>query len=242
LRYPNKQIGAALITTAVLFTAPAGAQDYLPGPYVGAEIGGTYHQKVVFSDTSPGALNCDLCGAQFPSTVKNGWFAGAKLGFRLTPNFRTDFTLDYFAPVKLSGQSTTTPPSTGSANLKSLVGLYNVYADFGAPPLGFIQPYLTAGIGFVRNMVGVTNGDSVLGPFTISSSSETNFAWDLGAGLSIPLSPWLTADAGYRFMDLGELRTGSVVTIGGQALQLTASKTGSLYVHAVTVGLRYSLW
>jgi opacity protein-like surface antigen len=243
LRYPTSQIFAAVIATAGLFTVPAAAQEYfVPGAYVGVEIGGTYHQNIVFSDTNPLAVNCDLCAAQFPSTTQNSWFGGARLGYRLTPNFRTDFTLDYFAPVTLTGQSTTTPPSTGSAKLTSYVGLYNVYADLWSPAFGLIQPYLSAGIGFARNSIGVTNGNSPLGPFSISSNSQTNFAWALGAGFSFPLSPWLTADAGYRFMQLGEVRTGSIVTIGGQALQLTASKTDPLYVHAITVGLRYSLW
>jgi hypothetical protein len=43
-------------------------------------------------------------------------------------------------------------------------------------------------------------------------------------------------------MQLGELRSGNVVTIAGQSLQLTQSKTGPMYLHAAMIGLRYSLW
>lgn len=242
LRYPTKQTHAAIaLIGAALFTTPAAAQVLFPeGPYIAAEAGGTYHQSVTFSDTSPTALNCDLCTSQFPSSIKNGLFGGLKLGYRMSANFRSDFSVDYFARVQVSGQSTTIPPSTGSANFSSLVALYNVYWDFG--PAYFVQPYVTAGMGFARNSLGVTNGNSALGPFTISSNSDTNFAWDAGFGVSFPLSPWLSADLGYRFMQLGELRSGNVVTIAGQSLQLTQSKTGPMYLHAAMIGLRYSLW
>jgi opacity protein-like surface antigen len=235
---------AAAAVTIPFLSGTATAQELLPqGLYVGGEIGGVVHQNFTFTDTSPGAANCDLCTSQFPSSLKNGWVAGGKIGYRLTPNFRADFTLDYLSRVSVTGQSTTVPPSTGSANLASLVGLYNVYADLTPiPALGFLQPYLTAGLGFARNSLGVTSGNSVLGPFTISSNSETNFAWDVGLGVSVPLSPGISGDLGYRFMELGEIRTGSIVTIGGQSLQLTASKTGPANVHAVTIGLRYTLW
>ena len=76
--------------------------------------------------------------------------------------------------------------------------------------------------------------------FAITGNAQTNFAWDAGVGLALPVGPHWTADLGYRFIDLGELRSGTTLSIAGQTLLVTASQTGPAYIHAVTFGLRYS--
>jgi opacity protein-like surface antigen len=230
----------------LLFVSPAAAQLSAPaGLYVRADVGGTFKRNFTFRDTNPNALNCDLCSDLFPSSTGNSVFFGAGVGDRLSSMFRADVTIDYLTPVKVNGHSTASAPSTASADLDSIVGLANGYFDFeGAFPhmFGPLQPYISAGIGVARNHLGTTTGVSpLIGPFTLGGASRMNFAWALGAGVGYALTPRLTIDLAYKYVDSGEVRNGATLTAGGASFQLTPSKTGDIGVHAVTLGFRYEI-
>ena len=231
----------------LLFVSPAAAQVSPPeGLYVRADIGGAFKRDFTFRDTNPNAANCDLCSALFPSSTGSSAFFGAGVGDRLSSMFRADVTIDYLTPVKVNGHITGTVPSTGSADLDSIVGLANGYFDFdGAFPhmFGSLQPYISAGIGGARNHLGTTTGvSSRIGPFTLGGASRTNFAWALGAGVGYALTPRLTIDLAYKYVDTGDVRNNGALTFGGPSFfQLTPSKTGDVGVHAVTLGFRYEL-
>lgn len=237
-----KLIQLIVLPLIVCAISPAKAQIAAPaGTYIRIEAGAAFHQNVTFADTDPGAANCDLCTAQFPSSIADSFLAGGALGYRIRPDIRIDLSIDYLASARVSGHSTAAIPSTGSANLDSLAGLLNGYIDL--PPVsvfGPIQPYVDGGIGVAVNVLGDTTGNSgAVGPFTLSGASRTNFAWALGAGAGYPLTPHLTLDLAYRFLDLGQLRTDSTLTFGGMSVQVTPSRTEGAGVHIVTIGLRY---
>jgi opacity protein-like surface antigen len=243
LAFPG-HVALALSFIPAFLVAPAEAQIAVPtGIYVRGELGGAFHQNVVFRDTQPDAVNCDLCAMSFPSSVGSSAIIGGGLGYRLTPNFRVELSLDYLTPAKVTGHDSATPPSTASVNLDSFVALVNGYVDFPELPpglFGSVQPYVDAGIGLASNSLGLTRGNSgTVGPFTIAGASQTNFAYALGIGAGFPLTPRLTADLAYRFIDLGQLRTGSTLSAGGASFQVTASRTGSSDAHTITIGLRY---
>ena len=224
--------------------SPAEAQIAAPaGTYIRIEAGGAYHPNITFADTNPGAANCDLCGAEFPSSVADSFLAGGAVGYRIGPDTRIDLSVDYFGSTEVSGHSTAAVPSTGSANLESLVGLLNGYMDL--PPVNVfapIQPYIDGGIGIAENVLGKTSGNSgAAGPFTLGGASRTNFAWALGAGGGYPLAPHLTLDVSYRFLDVGQIRTDSTLSFGDMSLQVTPSRTESAGEHVVTIGLRYEI-
>jgi opacity protein-like surface antigen len=228
----------------LLFMSAAGAQAPLPaGSYVRADAGVGFERNFTFRDVNPSAANCDLCGALFPTTTGASAIVGVGAGYRISPIFRADLTIDYLPATRANGHSTAALQSTGSSDLDSLVGLVNGYVDFaGFNPdrFGSFQPYVTAGIGVARNHFGATTGVSgVIGPFTISDSTQRNFAWALGAGIAYALTPRLTLDLAYRYMNLGEVRTGGAVGAGGAVFELTPSKTADLIVDTVTLGLRY---
>lgn len=224
--------------------SPAKAQIAAPaGTYIRIEAGGAFHQNITFADTNPAAANCDLCAAQFPSSIGDSFLAGGAIGYRLGPAIRIDLSVDYLGSAEVSGHSTAAVPSIGSANLQSLAGLLNGYIDL--PPLNVfapIQPYIDGGIGIASNVLGKTTGNSgAVGPFTLAGASRTNFAWALGAGGGYPLAPHLTLDVSYRFLDLGPIRTDSTLSFGGTSLQVTPSRTGGAAEHVVTIGLRYEM-
>lgn len=241
----GRYLATAVSLALLLFVFPATAQVSLPaGLYVRGDLGAGFAQGLKFRDADPNApQGCDLCTDLFPSSTGNGLLFGAGAGYRLSPLFRADLTVDYLTPVRVIGHSTATPPSTGSANLELIVGLVNGYVDLAdAFPnwFGPLQPYVSAGVGVARNRLGTTTGVSgLLGPFTIGGASRTNFAWALGAGAGYALTPRLTIDLAYKYLDRGEVRTNATVTALGTAFQLTPSKTGDFNVHTVTLGLRY---
>ncbi len=240
----GRDLAAGSALWLLLFVSPAAAQLSLPaGLYVRADVGGAFEQDVTFRDTDPSAANCDLCGDLFPTSAGNSIFLGVGVGYRLNPMFRADLTVDYLTPAKVNGHSTGIAPSTASADLDSLVGLVNGYFDLASAfPDRFrrLQPYISAGIGVARNHLGITTGVSTLiGPFTLESASHINFAWAVGAGVGLALTPELTLDLGYKYLDTGEVRNGATLAAGGTFFQLTSSKTGDLGIHTVTIGLRY---
>jgi opacity protein-like surface antigen len=239
-----RDLAAASALFLLLFASPASAQSSFPaGLYVRADVGGAFERDITFKDTNPNAANCDLCGDLFPSSTGNSVFLGAGLGYRLTPMFRADLTVDYLTPVKINGHSTAAASSTGSADFDSLIGLANGYFDLaGAFPdtFGELQPFVSAGIGVARNHLDTTTGVSTLiGPFTLESHSRMNFAWALGGGVGYALSRELTIELAYKYLDTGQVRNGATLAAGGASFQLTPSKTGDLGIHAATLGLRY---
>ena len=239
-----RNLAAASVLILPLFVSPAVAQSSLPaGFYVRGDAGGAFEQNITFKDTNPNAPNCDLCGDVFPSSTGNSVFLGAGVGYRLTPSFRADLTFDYLTPVKVNGQSTGAAPSTASADFDSAIALVNGYFDLaGAFPDSFgpFQPFVSVGIGVARNHLGTTTGVSTLiGSFTLEAHSRMNFAWAIGAGVGYVLTPRLTMELAYKYVDTGQVRNGATLTAGGASFELTPSKTGDLGVHAVTVGLRY---
>lgn len=117
------------------------------------------------------------------------------------------------------------------------------YADFN--PNGPIQPYLKAGIGAAHNETSslgeaVLNSDiwsaSGLQGETISniaynSDTSTDFAWEVGGGLAIPITERATFDLEYQYLDAGDADTG--VNGDGDLYQFD-----DLVSHEATVGLR----
>ena len=86
--------------------------------------------------------------------------------------------------------------ATGDTTIRALMG--NAYYDF--PMDGPLKPYVVGGIGVAREDIEMT----VSAPgFNIAAKSHhTEFAFQLGAGLSYALSETVTADAGYHYFGI----------------------------------------
>jgi OOP family OmpA-OmpF porin len=230
-------------------TASSGAaQQMLPlsnGLYVRGDLGGAFGADTTFKDTNPSSPSCTLCNTTQPSSTGNSVLFGAGVGYRFTPLFRSDVTLDYIPSLKVSGHNSALTGVTNSADLASLVGLLNGYLDLdGLKPgiLGPLQPFLTAGVGFARNDLGkMTYGLTGVpsGALTQNGSTHTSFAWGVGAGMGYPLTSNLTLDLTYKYLDLGEMRSGSTATVFGASIASTPIKA-DLHVHTVILGVRFA--
>lgn len=72
------------------------------------------------------------------------------------------------------------------------------------------------------------------------TQSNTNMAWNVGAGVGWNINELLTLDLGYRFASLGEAtgKTFSGDDSFGNTVRLSG-KTENLHMHQVMLGLRF---
>lgn len=75
----------------------------------------------------------------------------------------------------------------------------NAYIDF--MPNFWISPYISGGIGLTRLEIENTSNDGG----SYRKDTADNFTWMLGGGLSLRLNKCLNLDAGYRYLDMGDI-------------------------------------
>jgi opacity protein-like surface antigen len=243
-----KRISIAAGAMLAVGVLPARAEMWRmpPGLYVRGDVGGGFGDNLGFTDTNPGAFNAFLGpGAGVAASTGNSVLIGAGLGIRITPAFRADATFDYLPSLTLTGSGTGAAVGFhGQADLNSAVALANLYLDLdGLYPkmFGPLQPYLTGGIGVASNTLGTVSAKSPGGvPLTLSGATHTDFAWGVGAGVAYALTEKLTLDASYKYLDLGSVLTGTTATGPAGSAAVTASKSGDLSVHTITLGVRYA--
>jgi opacity protein-like surface antigen len=214
----------ALVSALALGSAAAAsAQDKASGLYLRGDAGASF--------TTEG-------NRSFGSVDQGDSYAiGGGVGYRFSPNFRTDVTLGYRGDY---GFDQTGGGVRARANLDSFVGLVNGYWDI-TTVAGF-TPYIGAGIGFADNSYGrtrvSTTGGAPIG--TLNGDTTTDFAWQATAGVSYSVTPKWAIDFGYHYLDMGTAQTGSTFTAGGVGLATGGPLKGDLQAHEATVGLRYS--
>ncbi len=130
------------------------------------------------------------------------WHVAGALGykykyFRLEGEYTFRNNIDDNYENIVSGNIT----SDRNVKLDADTFLVNAYVDL--MPNYWISPYIAGGIGLSRLKLEshVINGAG--SPET--SEKDTTFTWMLGAGLSLRLNRCLNLDAGYRYVDMGEL-------------------------------------
>ena len=94
-----------------------------------------------------------------------------------------------------------------TADIESWVGLFNTYVDLGT--WHCVTPYIGGGVGFASisvlglKDVNVPNNGVAFG----KDNTETNFAWAV-CGLSYDVTPAVTIDLSYRYLDIGDASSG----------------------------------
>lgn len=146
---------------------------------------------------------------------------GAALGY----DFYPAATMPVRMELELMYQTEAKHADSGSTLKDSISTVFvNGYYDFHTGTI--FTPYLGLGIG----TAWVDSKGDVSGRGA-GSNTETNFAWNVGAGVGIELDYNLTFDLNYRYAGFGTARTGS--TSNGVA-------DGSLRTHQFLAGLRYT--
>jgi len=97
------------------------------------------------------------------------------------------------------------PDDPVRSHLSTSTLMFNAFYDF--PPMHGFIPYLGAGIGVAFHKldnVSFANGPAVIVPGT----TDTDFAWQVMAGIARDLGRGILVDFGYRYADLGSVGTG----------------------------------
>lgn len=101
---------------------------------------------------------------------------------------------------------------TSEMTFNSTTLLANVYYDFHNSTA--FTPYIGAGLGLAFNYLGFDteyyNGDGYS-----MDDRQTNFAWQVGAGVAYAINENIAVDVAYRYLDLGYTQVDSHYTDAG---------------------------
>jgi opacity protein-like surface antigen len=204
-------------------TAPPPAPQWLPpqlidlnaGWYLRGDLG--YAWGLIDSaEAAPGFTSPS------DSMLGNAMTGGIGIGIK-SKWLRTDVTVDYLAPLDYTG--TILAPGDVVAKISAVSALFNGYFDLGT--WYRLTPYIGAGAGAAY--VRASDYASAVAPFSSDSHQQWNFAWAAMAGLAYPLAPNLRLDVGYRYINIGDVKTDAdVMTFKNVA------------AHEVRAGLRWS--
>lgn len=229
--------GAAALLSSSAFAADLTVPPPMYPPPPPAAYGGWYlrgdigmsnqHVKnLVF--TQPGAYNNEVVSET--SSFSSAGIFDLGVGYQFNNWFRADVTAQYRGKSDFTGLDMVsgTGPFAGfynndnyTATKSELLFLANAYADLGT--WWCITPFVGAGVGMARVTIsnftdlGVNNnhgtyfgGPPVVADASAGSASEWNFAWALHAGLAYQVTPDVTLELAYSYVDLGDGVTGPV--------------------------------
>ena len=242
-----KMLRPGLLAGALLLTTASGGfaqtmPSWIPfhSVYVRGDFGGAFgtDQTVRNLPALPGGS-----GSTQPSSLGNSLMYGGGIGIRINPLFRSDITVDGINRLDIEGNNSKVSGITSSAHVGSVVGLLNGYFDLNGmwpDTFGRFQPYIDAGVGVARNDLSRTSfaagNGATLG--SVTSHAYTDFAWGAGAGVACAIRPNLLVDLGYKYLDLGEMHSGTTFLVAGTGRN-TTRMVADLKVHTVMIGLRW---
>ena len=174
-------------------------------------------------------------------------FVDVGVGYRFNDYFRADVTGEYrtsahFSAIESYNDNTQLSGrqyDTYDGQYRSIVGLINGYIDLGT--WWCVTPFFGAGVGVanvsVKNMYDISpNG----GFGTAPDHSQNNFAYALMAGLDFAVTQNLKLELGYRFLDMGNVSSGTfncANAVGGGCHEVQHSHLES---NDIRLGFRYT--
>jgi opacity protein-like surface antigen len=191
-------------------------------------------------------------------SIDDTWTLGGGIGRYFTPTIRGDITYDHRFEADASGTLLDHYANLNGVRnfgIESDVVLFNLYYDFNHGAR--FSPYVGAGLGVTHNKTTTGTAESFCGcTGTIESGSDMDVAAALMAGFTTKLrggqsvveggskdgpmvidsGRGLYLDVGYRFLYLGDVETGPIVTTTPIADDPTV---GSIMAHEFRIGLRY---
>lgn len=238
--------------------SPAGAD----GAYLRLGLGMERPAEARFSDTdcaseSPAALYGCGPGTDGSPLSSHGGFGtvGAVelgVGRAAATRVRLEFSLSYRPRLKFNGAANFLAPGrrqTVAAVGSAWTGMAAVYVDlprFGPAGRGSPLPFLGAGVGVGRTVVGEMRQTFPRTTTLVPGGDSAGIVWMVTAGMAIPVADGAVLDVAWRYEDLGSVETGRgagrVVWRDGSreplALDLAPTRA-DLRGHGLRVSLRY---
>lgn len=174
--------------------------------------------------------------------------AGGGVGYRFNRWFRADVTGEYRSAAAFTGLERYRDASLSlgygtdeyTASKREVAVLLNGYVDLGS--WYGLTPFLGAGVGAARITLDNFKDTNVVtqGLAYAKAGSKTNLAWALHAGVGYEVSPSFTVELAYRYLNLGDGRTGTVYNYAGQCGSCEALTFKNVDSHDVKLGLRWT--
>ncbi len=216
--------------------------------YVRGQVGGAWLAQDRGSWTGPGAGDPSVTEA---ISAPASFTGGAAAGVQFMPGLRTDISYDYLGYFSVHGNPIAPGGGVGHASMDGGVTSNLLMANLFVEPFrlmnvntGFVTPFVTGGVGAALNDMGDwtrTNPTAGTPVRTFSGSSQTNFAWDIGGGLSFDITSLFHraafVDLTYRYIDAGHV-TGGYVPVSDKGSSPRQPFNYDLTANVATVGLR----
>lgn len=254
--------GAATLLSQAAFAADMAIapppQMYAPPPVV-EDFGGWYLRgDIGFSNQRVDRLN-NVLDANNTSSVQNLNFNtagiyGLGVGYRVNNWFRADVTGEYRGNSQFFGTDRITynggvGTDSYHATKNEWVVLANAYVDLGT--WWCITPFIGAGVGGARVAVnGFTDqgiasnpiqpGPALAGLAYGDNVSKWNLAWALHAGLAYKVTPNVTVEFAYRYLDMGDGLTGDLRTFDGTNNVNNPMTFKNITSHDLKLGVRWN--
>lgn len=252
---------SSFIALFVVATGAAQAADYLPPPPPQPCCNGWYLRgDIGFSNQRVDSLfNANYAGFSSVNNIDKSFdaapFFGLGIGYTVNDWFRADVTGEYRGKANFHGLDVGAIPGGGFADDRYTASKYewtflvNGYVDLGT--WYKVTPFIGAGVGVSRNTIN-NFGDYSICVNSLScagggsdayagAASKWQFAWALYAGLGYQLSRDVTVELAYRYLDLGDARSGDVVAFDGTNNFYNPQEFRGLTSHDLKLGLRMNL-
>jgi opacity protein-like surface antigen len=251
--------GAATLLSQAAFAADMAIapppQMYAPPPVI-EDFGGWYLRgDIGFSNQRVDRLNNAL-DAGNTSSVQNLNFNtagiyGLGVGYRVNNWFRADVTGEYRGNSQFYGSDRITQVGgvgmdTYHATKNEWVVLANAYVDLGT--WWCVTPFIGAGVGGARVAIngftdaGLSNqGGGALPSLAYGDNmSKWNLAWALHAGVAYKVTPNVTVEFAYRYLDMGDGMAGDLKTFDGTNNINNPMTFKNITSHDLKLGVRWN--
>jgi opacity protein-like surface antigen len=231
-----------------LLPPPPPIEDY-GGWYLRGDIGMT-NQLVRRLDNVLFATTADL--VVHDKNFEAGMLFGVGVGYKHNNWFRWDLTGEYRGETGFHGFDTWNDGVSArfndyTAKKSEWVLMWNAYLDLGT--WKGITPFIGAGIGAARvgihsfrdrGIDSIANGSNPTLGYA-DSAYQWNFAWALHAGLSYNVTPDFTIELAYRYIDLGDGKSGDIIAFDGTNAIVNPMHFKDITSHDIKLGVRWAL-
>jgi opacity protein-like surface antigen len=252
--------GAASILSTAAFAADlpiAAPPMYAPPPpaefsgwYLRGDIGMSNQQAKDLTLTSvPFPAGFQTTGLGFDSAP----IFDVGVGYQFNNWFRMDVTGQYRGKANFHGSQTIFDGSNHladnySGSKSESVVLVNAYADLGT--WWCITPFVGAGVGMSYNQISSFRDDGFSSTFNVANApaityfddhGQWNFAWAVHAGLAYKVTPSLTMELAYSYMNLGDASPGNFAAYDGSISGATSFRFKDITSHDLKLGVRWAI-
>jgi opacity protein-like surface antigen len=256
----------ALAGAAIFMTLPAVAADLPPiiqrappplpeepfgGWYLRGDIG--FSNQDVREVTFVGANGVTPAQQTLNKGFDSAGIFGVGLGYKFNSWVRADVTGEYRASANYRGLNLVANPGginpggnipeNDFGSKSEWVVMANVYADLGT--WWCLTPFVGAGVGMAN--VRLNNFQDISGVGFQNAqnygtaTSQWNFAWAIHAGVSYQVTPGLSIELAYRYLDLGDAEVAMYQSYPAAGTFAGTNQFKHIYSNDIKLGVRWML-